>query len=244
MSNSYIRLMSKEFETFRYRHNLANVFEDFLILAACTLSNSVNLLRWQERENKYMSIVKKYTPDEANQFARILGMLVAALDEKPNDYLGMLFMELELYDSWKGQFFTPYDVARLMAEMTMKQQLKDKLDRGELIRVNDAAVGGGVTLIAAFQVIKDLGYNPQQCARFYAADLDIKAVCMTYIQLSLLGAHATVWHMNTLTLQHFDTWLSPAVFLGMGRGLQSNSVEKEPEITHEMMGKVEQLTLF
>ena len=33
-----------------------------------------------------------------------MAMLVAALEDKPNDYLGLLFMQMELYNSWRGQF--------------------------------------------------------------------------------------------------------------------------------------------
>lgn len=247
MNQHYANLF-KSFESFRYRYELANVFEDFLELAACAISNSTNKLRWEEREARYMEVVSKYTKEEANQFGDMLGMLVLALTEKPNDYLGLLFMQLELFNSWRGQFFTPYDTAYLMARMTISHELESKLKNGEIIRVNDGAVGGGVTLIAAFEIIKELGYNPQQVARFYAADIDRKAIFMTYIQLSLLGAHATVWHMNTLTLEHWDTWLSPGFFLGAGQGSKAESIAlKKTELsepTIETMAEFEQLSLF
>lgn len=247
--NKYYTELYKAFESFRYKYDLHKVFEDFLELAACSISNSVNMLRWQEREARYMKTVANYSKDDANKFGDMLGMLVMALETKPNDYLGQLFMQLELFNTWRGQFFTPYDVAHLMAKMTIQDDLQKRLEKGEVIRVNDCAVGGGVTLIAAFQIIKELGYNPQQVARFYAGDIDIKGVFMTYIQLSLLGAHATVWHMNTLTLEHWDTWLSPGVFLGAGAGVIDNEkvfTLKKEEPSPELLATTgkEQLSLF
>lgn len=235
----HVEAMAKEFENFRYKHDIATVFEDWLECAAITISNSINLLRWKERESRYLEIVKKYSKDELDSFAKILAMLVVALDKKPNDYLGQLFMQLELYNSWRGQFFTPYDVAYMMAMMTIKDDLEKRLSKGENIRINDCAVGGGVTLIAAFNVIKELGYNPQQVARFYAQDIDRKAVFMTYIQLSMLGVNAQVFHQNTITLEHWDTWLSPGYFLG--HGYQGKRLETK---TLQEAQQFEQLTLF
>lgn len=240
--NKHVIEMTKEFETFRYKHDLYTVFEDWLEMIAITISNRVNLLRFAEREARYMELAKRYKDAELNQFAKIMALLINALDEKPDDYLGQLFMHMELFNSWRGQFFTPYEVAKLMADITMREQLTAKLNAGENIRVNDCAVGGGVTLIAAFNTIKELGYNPQQVATFYAQDVDKKAVHMTYIQLSLLGVNAHVFHGNTLTLEHWDTWLSPGYYLGFGK--QGKKMAVETAVTIKEMAEHEQLSLF
>jgi len=241
--NEHVTAMAKEFESFRYKHDIHTIFEDWLEMIAITISNRVNLLRFAEREARYLELAKRYKESELNQFAKLMALLINALEEKPNDYLGQLFMHLELFNSWRGQFFTPYEVAKLMSDMTMKTQLLDKLEAGENIRVNDCAVGGGVTLIAAFSTIKELGYNPQQVATFYAQDIDKKAVHMTYIQLSLLGVNAQVFHGNTLTLEHWDTWLSPGYYWGFGKQGKKKSVAEAP-VTIEVMAEFEQLALF
>lgn len=238
--NNHVTILAKEFECFRYRYEMHRVFEDFLELAACTISNHANPLRFAEREFRYMEIIEKYEKEDANRFAKTLALLIIAMDEQPNDYLGLLFMHMELFDTWKGQFFTPYDVAKLMSDMTIKNDLKAKLEQGERIRLNDCAVGGGVTLIAAFNTIKELGYNPQQVATFYAQDVDRKAVFMSYIQLSILGVNAQVYHMDTLTLQRWDTWLSPGYFMGHGRA----SAKIDMPLNFEELTQQEQLTLF
>ena len=63
--------------------------------------------------------------------------------------------------------------------------------------------------IAFAEVMKEKGYNPQKQLLVIAQDLDIKAVHMAYIQLSLLGLQAKVYHMNTLTLETYSEWKTP-----------------------------------
>ena len=254
-NNQHFKELVKTIKTFGYKYDIANVFEDFLTLTACSISNSVNKARWEEREGKYMSVIGKYTQEEANKFAVMLALLVEALEYEPDDYLGRLYMELELFNKWKGQYFTSCSVAKLMAQVSIiDDQTIEKAKRGEVVSIYDCCAGGGVMLIAAYSILKDeVGINPQKSVRFYAGDIDIKAVLMTYIQLSLLGAHATVWHMNSLTLEHFDTWLSPFYFLGGGQGEYVQETPKdepvvEPSMLVELVPDVtvtyEQLSLF
>lgn len=50
--------------------------------------------------------------------AEMLGLITMVLEENPEqDFLGSMFMRLELGNHWKGQFFTPYSVCKVMAEM-------------------------------------------------------------------------------------------------------------------------------
>ncbi|SUG44900.1 RemS [Salmonella enterica subsp. arizonae] len=46
-------------------------------------------------------------------------LMVCALEAKFHDFLGAIFMELELGDNFRGQYFTPYSVQCLMARMLM-----------------------------------------------------------------------------------------------------------------------------
>lgn len=51
-------------------------------------------------------------------------------------------MELELNNHWTGQFFTPYNICRLMAEMTLQDAVR-KIEREGGISINDPACGAG-----------------------------------------------------------------------------------------------------
>ena len=57
-------------------------------------------------------------------------MLVEALEETSTDILGELYMALEIANKDAGQFFTPYNVARLMAEMNFNEK-DEQLKNGQ-----------------------------------------------------------------------------------------------------------------
>lgn len=205
--------MVKLFEKLAYRYSTWEVFSDFLEMAAITLSNSVNFKGWKERETKYLSIISKYTKEEASIFPELFGELTMAL-EIPGDYLGEVFMELGLSNKWKGQFFTPYNLCLLMAQLSLDEKIETEINSKGFITVNEPTCGGGAMIIALAQVIKEKGFNPQKQLKVIAQDLDIKAIHMTYIQLSLLGIPAQVIHANTLSMEVFEVWETPFYKLG------------------------------
>ncbi|WP_415384974.1 hypothetical protein [Pseudomonas aeruginosa] len=99
------------------RRNLWDVFGDFIEMAALSLANAVDWAQAEQREKRYMSIVKRYEPDEVARFPQMLAELTSALEYGPDDVLGRVFGELELHNAARGQFFTPYHVCALMARL-------------------------------------------------------------------------------------------------------------------------------
>ena len=86
---------------------------------ACSLSNPVDKFHYEEREKRYLKIIKKYNKREQEQFPELAAYVVMALEENPEqDFLGSIFMELNLGDKSNSQFFTPYHVCELMAKVT------------------------------------------------------------------------------------------------------------------------------
>lgn len=178
------------------RHHAWRVFSDFCELAAITLSQVV--LKDPVREARYLEILKAYEREDATTFSHMLGMVIAGLEAEPCDFLGDAFQQLELANHWHGQFFTPRELARLMAEMTVDETL---FEGREFITVNDPACGAGVALLATAQVLLAKGINPQRRLYVYAQDVDPTAARMAFIQLSLSGLPATVTIGNTLTME-------------------------------------------
>ena len=94
------------------------VWADLMAAMACTLANSVNktLPAYAEREKEYTECIERLGGVEKP--AKCFAIVVEALERNPDqDFLGRLYMSLELGNHWKGQFFTPYDVCRCMAEI-------------------------------------------------------------------------------------------------------------------------------
>ena len=172
------------------RHSKWEVWQDFIILSAISISNAVGGPHADEREREYLSRARRYSEKEMDVFARMLAETVYEMERNPDqDFLGELFMALDLGNQWKGQFFTPYSICRAMAAMTYGKDLKDRIEQNRWVSVNDPACGAGALLIAFANECRRPGndINYQTSILFVAQDIDFLAGMMCYIQLSLLG---------------------------------------------------------
>lgn len=204
----------KQFEKLAKEKDIWQVYRDFLEMTAISISNVCDIGQTKEREKRYMDIAKTYTPEQLNEISKILALIVIEIDKEPRDILGRVFMELGLGNKWTGQVFTPLHLADLMSDMTLDtQEIEDK----EYLTVNDPAVGGGVTIIGLVRAMLKQGLNPQKQLLVICGDLDIKAVHMTYIQLSLLGIPAIVKNQNALTLETKSIWYTPTYIWDLWR---------------------------
>lgn len=99
---AFISLFS---QTARYHHR-HQVFEDFVSCSVVALQNGLQFC--EKREQKYMRIVSRYEKQDVSHMAQLLAHVVNGLEEERSDFLGRVFMQLELGDRYRGQFFTPY----------------------------------------------------------------------------------------------------------------------------------------
>lgn len=184
-----------------YRNNRRSVWADFVVMAAISISNAVDKTHAEAREKTYMSLAKKYNKQELECFSRMFAEIVCGIDECPDqDFLGELYMALELGNDRNGQFFTPYSVCRAMAAITYGEDLEKQIkDRG-WVSVNDPACGAGALLIAFANELRRPGrdINYQTSVLFVAQDIDMIVGCMCYIQLSLLGCPGYVVIADTI----------------------------------------------
>ena len=166
----------------------------------------------EEREKQYLSVIGRYTAEEQKIFPEMMSIVTLALEDNPEqDFLGSLYHYLELHQEQKGQFFTPYNISRFMAEVLFeKNDARRKLEQNNYISVSDPACGAGAMLIAFANAAKRSGINYQKQVLFVAQDIDHAAAIMCYIQLSLLGCPAVVIIGDTLTKPMFhpdnDVW--------------------------------------
>jgi hypothetical protein len=210
------------------RHRLFEVFRDFCEMSAISLSNRVDRPQLASREERYLTIAGRYSPDEMERFAEMLALVTESLEAQYHDCLGELFMSLELGNHWRGQFFTPYALSSLCAR-AMIETVPELLERKPFVTVNEPTSGGGGMVIALAEAMLDAGYNYQQQLHVVAQDVDATSVHMTYIQLSLLYVPAIVMHGNTLSGdQPWERWFTPAHVLdGWGRRLSKAEREEQ-----------------
>lgn len=213
----------KVFSQMTNEHQSWEVWSDFCYMAAAAISNSVDKVSAPGREKQYLQIIRKYRKPHQENFSRLLALVVEALNANPDqDFLGELFMALELGNHWTGQFFTPYCVTRMMAAMNVGDELKEEIKRDGYVSVSDPACGAGATLMAFANECQQQGINYQQNVIFAAQDIDQTAALMCYIQMSLLGCPGyvtiddTLAHPQTgdpLFIQPADNvWLTPFYF--------------------------------
>lgn len=201
LRNEKQKNLVKLFDAACYRHNRGQVWADFVMMAAIAISNAVDKSNAEERESLYLKLASQYNKKELSCFTQMFAEIVNGMeDNQDQDFLGELFMTLELSNSFAGQFFTPYSLCQAMARMTaQKDNILGQIERDGWISVSDPACGAGATLVAFAGWCRECGINYHDSVLFVAQDIDITVACMCYIQLSLLGCPGYVVVDNTLT---------------------------------------------
>ena len=222
------------------RHSHWQVFSDFCEIGAITFSNAVDLNQREKREERYLQIIKGYSREELDKFAQGFAHLTMALETRFGDVLGRTFHDLELHNKWAGQFFTPYDVSRMMAKMTIGngEDLSAKIAARGFVTTQEPAVGSGAMVIALAQEMRDAGVNYQKHLHVTAIDVDAKCVHMAYLQFALLHIPAIIIHGNTLSLETYGHWYTPAHLMGLwnwklrarGNDEEAHEIEAPPKI--------------
>ncbi len=197
-----------------YKVNRSQLIADVFECGALAISNKVDFTKYDEREQRYKDIMNGYSPDErkliVDIFSRIFALSSSVVYDNGtfNDYLGELFMRCNQGSKFAEQFFTPYHISKLMAKCTITD---DSIKRNKIITVCDPCCGGGGLAIAALDVLKnDYKVNYAMNCFIECADIDIRCVHMTYLQLALAGVPAIVKHQNTLTQELWSVWKTPA----------------------------------
>lgn len=192
-------------------------------MMACSLANSTDPdktgARYLDREREYKQCEERL--GGVDKPSRCMAVIIEALERNPEqDFLGALYMELELGNHWKGQIFTPYCLSKLISNIASRK-IDEEIERNGYISIYDPTCGAGSTLIAAVSEMKRLNRNFQSQALFVGQDIDRVAGLMCYIQLSLLGCAGYVYIGDTLSrpttgqalfpreMEDFEMWIMP-----------------------------------
>ncbi|MFJ5338777.1 ArdC-like ssDNA-binding domain-containing protein [Pectobacterium sp. CHL-2024] len=198
----------RQFQEIAPYENRWTVFSDFIHMSAAALHNRCHFV--QEIEDDYMRRIKRYKTADQRRFPVLFNTLVDGMEFSAADFLGSVFMELELGDRRRGQYFTPYSVAYMMAKMQLSDGLP-ALTSGErdFITVSDPACGAGGLIVAMAQAMLEAGFNPQKQMVAVCVDIDPVAAMMAYVQLALCGIPAMVIVGNSLSMEFRQTWRTP-----------------------------------
>lgn len=182
------------------RYSRWEIWQDFVTMAAISISNMVDVAHREEREKDYLARARKYRKEDLDAIASMLGAVATGMEDNPNqDFLGEMYMGLGMGNDHAGQFFTPYHVCHLMAEITAGENLAAQVEEQGWVSVNDPCCGGGALLLAFANVCREREINFQTSVLFVAQDLDPTVAMMCYIQLSLMGCPGYVVVGNSIT---------------------------------------------
>ena len=186
-----------------------------MYFAAVALSQP---MQWvQEREDEYLRRMRQYDKDTQALFPEMFAKIILAFEtEGFADILGDIYMQLELHNKWKGQFFTPFYISELMAKMaTTAEGIASEVEQKGYFSVAELSCGGGAMLIAYAKVAHMEGVNYQRDVLFVGQDIDPVVARMCYISMALLGMPGYVIIGNSLLMdkENWDYWFTSMYFI-------------------------------
>lgn len=194
VKSEYKKLVSL-FNNLTGSRSLWQVFNDCIEMFALSIQNTFCFGQtFEKNENRYKDITKNYSESEIETIVKIFAEITNALEANPfQDFLGDLYMQLDMGSSALGQFFTPYTVSYAMTVSSFDEKnAKAELSQKGYISVLEPAVGGGANVIAFCEVLKNHDINYQTQCVIVCQELSKLTALMCYTALSLIGCAAVV----------------------------------------------------
>lgn len=104
---NYQKMITTKLQSLSGKQNISTVFFDWVHMMAYAFSNSVDKEQYEEREAAYLATVGKYTREEACLFGDCLGLLTMAFEYKVQDWLGAIYMELNINSKNNRRLYWP-----------------------------------------------------------------------------------------------------------------------------------------
>lgn len=210
--------ITKLYDSMLYKTDRSRLLSDIFEIMAIAISNRVDRRPsvWSAREKRFEDIKNQYESRDWKVIEEIFTKIyclcssVCYSNGAFADYLGQLFMQSGTSNGKLGQFFTPYNISKLCAKITLANG-EEKLREKDIITLNDPCCGSGGMLLAGLDVlINDYGINYTEQVFISCGDIDARCVHMCYIQLSSAGVPAIVKQQNAFTRELYDVWKTPA----------------------------------
>lgn len=199
----------KQIEALRISIDSWSVINDAIEMLACSIasldSTTDRCVEMEALQTRYSSSREKMT--RVCAILSELCMQNADGDHEICDVLGELYMQSGKSSKMAGQFFTPFHVSRLTAELGMESA---KPDEYGVITLNEPSCGSGGMILACAEWMRRRGINYAERLFAVGQDVDGRCVRMAYVQCSLAGIPAIIKHGDTLRMETHDIWITPA----------------------------------
>ena len=134
-------------------HSPYEVFSDWIRCCSLSICNTVHMIHddvWQQRERDYIEAIRRYPDGTEYRFAGMLCRLGDLLTVEMTDALGEIYMEAGMGSKSTGQFFTPFHLSEMVANMAIQDSIQSFMTKKtKLITLSEPSCGGGGMIIAA-----------------------------------------------------------------------------------------------
>lgn len=200
MLNEHHKRFINEIERAATSRFVNDVFADAVHMMACSLWSPL-APDGKSVEADFNATRKKYSDKEYEHIQTAFGIVMEALEERREEFLGTILEHLNANAKGFGQFLTPRPVANLMARMSMDGL---KYEPGKILAITDPACGASVLMIEQAEMLMQELHVQQSDILILVGDIDRRAVDMSFVELSLLGYAAQVEHMDSLMMKRFS----------------------------------------
>lgn len=173
------------------------VYTDFLRLATDAFLSDKS--PDNPREQDYLQTMGKYSKADTHRFGLLLADVVAYMHETNNEILSELW-ERFAANKDLGQFFTPWGVCILMAEMQMRDYNWEQHTPENPCRISDPSCGAGRTLVAA---LKQAPAHKLDSLFMHGIDIDLNVCHACALNMMFYNVNSYIVHGNALTM---DVW--------------------------------------
>lgn len=210
-----VKAFIKLLESGGHSRSMREKFSDFLELAFSAVAKrcAQDEARADELEDRYMKTVNRYREEEQNMirdvYPEMLGIMIMSMMEADGDFLGRVAAELNTLNAEQGQFFTPYEVSKMMALMSFTG-FEEMIQRDGYITLLEPAAGSGGMVLAYADIMQQAGYDITTTMLVQTVDVNYAAYQMCFLQLAYRGVPALVVRGNSLSMEVFESTWTPA----------------------------------
>jgi type I restriction-modification system DNA methylase subunit len=192
--NQYIRKFHETVDSFIGRNHW-QVYTDFLqLMMDSFLSDQTPD---HPREKDYMDIVRQYKPHEPEKFTQMMNCIFAYMRETNRECISELWEEYAS-NSMIGQFFTPWHLCQLNADLLLKNLDWEKYTPENPCYISDPSCGGGRAFIAS---LKRIPLSKMDSICFCGIDVDHNVCLVAALNMLFFNASSYVIHGNALTME-------------------------------------------
>lgn len=197
MKNGITKIIEELDHLTHSHYNHSTVFNDWI---------DIMLYALQRDDEQYMHIVNKYkTYDlkdirEIGNFCNAFALLMLEMKHTNDDILGQVYMQWNINNKQRGQFFTPSHIASMMACIVSPKG-----------KVLDPCCGSGVMLVEA---IKSMKPETIEQSVFFGQDSDLTCVKMCALNLLFFNVDGYVIWGDSLAMTCSKVYQTKRTFEG------------------------------